>query len=542
MTGWQRYLSILCVSLFCFSYASLSWSAPRPSLGIVPFQVNYPSKTLDWAGYFLQEELTHQLILSRKFALRSAEAMQLWSQKLNLTTDQIAPPEMLQIGVQKLIRVELQKVIGHVSLEGALLSFDQNQQLQKTAFHRILPWKSPDEVIFALVDEISKILPSASEISPFPQHYQWESLEAFYLWKLQSNKTSGTAEWQDYKEELETLLSHYPDIARLIHRERAALLLLEGTQPIVNETLLKQAESAIRETLLLDPKNDQNHTLLAQIYYYQNNKHAAKSESVIAHAHNPQNAMAKILYGFTIGQTIREGEKYILEGFKNNPFLKKFPTFADRNLTSYKTLHPILASWTPPKVPTGTSQYEQAITKGRNYFKQKQWEDAQKSFEFALSKEPTKLEPVLYLVRISIIQKKYDQALKTLSDLKSQFPENFQVFLYTGLIHERLKSFEQAERHYRKSLFLKSNHSQALLRLGTVLIKARRYDEAQNYLETLVRKHPNFSTGWWNLGLLYWQQKNWQKAHETLKEALRLDPNNPKIQRLITKIEKKLKP
>ncbi|MBF0279067.1 MAG: tetratricopeptide repeat protein [SAR324 cluster bacterium] len=508
----------------------------------MPFKIIYPAKRLDWAGIFLQEELTHQLVLSRKFSLRSAEAMQLWSQKQNLTEKNLDLKQMNRLGVQNLILVEMQKVIEHASFDGVILSVDHRQVINRTRFRRISSWKSPDKVILDLVNELAKSTPVLSDFIPFPQHYQWESLEAFYQWKLLPDKAKGSEEWLEYKEDLEILLSHYPDIARLIYPELAAMLLLEGTQPNINNALLNKAETAIREALRLDPKNDLNHVLLAQIFYYKNEKHSAKSESVIAYAHNPQNAMARILYGLTIGQTIQDGEKYILEGLNSNPFLVGFPSFAGRNLTSYKTFYPILSSWTDTKnTVLKPNEYEESMSEGQKQFEQKDWEKAKNSFERAAAKDTAKIDPVLYLVRISINQKKFDEALKSLSDLKSQFPESSQAFLYTGIVHEHLKSYEQAEINYRQALFIKSDHPQTLLRLGTVLIKSQRYDQAENYLQTLVRKYPKFSTGWWNLGLLYWSQKNWQKAKETLKEALRLDPNNPKIQDLFKKVEENIK-
>lgn len=545
MSGWQRYLSAFCVAFFCAGYCSLIQGDQRPVLGIVPFQFAYPTKTFDWAGYFLQEALTHQMVLSRKFAPRSATTMQLWSQKLEIAAfEKVTANTLIKIGLQQLILGELQKVLEYASLRGTFFFLDQNQQFQQVSFQSTFAWGSVDEVIAALFQSLSKIAPSFSDFTPFPQGYQWESLEAFYYWKLQPKRALGSPEWQQYKEELEALLSHYPDIARLIYPELAALLLLEGTQPVINDRLLKQAQDTIQEALRLDPKNDHHYALLSQIYYFQEDKQSAKSEAVIANAHNPQNAIAQILYGLTISRTPQEQEKHILGGLQKNPFLQEFPLFADRNLAVYETMLPLLNSWdaSSPKNPKiSTNAYNTAMMAGQEYFSQKQWELAQKRFEQATVLQPQQLDPQLYLIRIALAQKQYKAALAPLSQLQEQFPENDRVLLYLGLTHERLKSFNEAEDLYRQVLFLKADHPQALLRLGTVLIKTKQYPEAQNYLDTLVRKYPDYSVGWWNLGLLYAQKKQWKKAETAVKEALRLDPNNSKIQKMLTTIQEKIK-
>ena len=542
MSGWQRTLSTCWVVFFLLSWVAQGQGSPRPVLGILPFEVNYPAKNLDWVGYFLQEALTHQVAISRKFAPRSAQAMQLWAKKLPLTPFvKIHPETMAEMAVQQLVRAELQKVIGHASLKGTLFHLRENQPLEAIPFQNTFAWGSPDEVIATLLQTLSQADPAFAQVKPAPQNYQWDSLEAFYRWKLQPRHAVGTVEWQEYKEELAALLSHYPDIARLIYPEMAASFLLEGVQSSQPE-LLKKAHNALEEAVQLDPKNHQNYALLAQVYYFQNDKNAAKSEAVIANSHNPQDAMAQILYGLTIGQSPEEQQKHILGGFKKNPFLKEFPLFAHRNLPAYETLAPLLSSWTVSPAPTPQkSTYELALEAGKAYFAQKQWKPAQEQFEKAVALQPAQLEPQLYLVRIALAEKKYQGALNTLLALQKQFPEDEQILLHLGLAHERLQSLGEAEEFYRQALFFQSDHPQALLRLGTVLIKKKQYSEAQNYLETLIRHYPDYSVGWWNLGLLHAKQMQWQKAETAIRESLRLDPNNSKIQKVLEEIQAKTK-
>ncbi|MBF0286594.1 MAG: tetratricopeptide repeat protein [SAR324 cluster bacterium] len=549
MTVLRRYISAFCVGFFCLGCFFQSHGISRPVLGILPFQFDYPIKQFDWAGVFLQEELTHQLILSQKISMRSAEVMQLWHKQLDLATVSSIDTLLLsRMSLHQLLRANLQKVLQHASIEGNIFYTDNNLTIQHTHFKGKLSWNTPDLAIFDLITILSRSVPHLKNIAPYPQNYTWESLSAFYSWKLQPHKQFGTKEWQQYKEELEALLSHYPEIARLIYPELAALLLFEWTQKQTNKSLLQQAELSTKEALRLDPQNDKNHALLAHIYYLQEDTVSSKTESVIAHAHNSQNSIAKILYGLTIGENTDERKKHVLKGLEDNPFLKNYPTFANRNFFSYAALLPILPKWSDQPVVTNTvpeapidTPYQSSLKAGQKYFQQQQWKHAQENFKIAHSQNPEELQPKLYLARILLAQKKYDHALKSLTPLAKQFPKNEQVLLYMGLTHEHQKSYQQATQYYRKALVLNQVHPLALLRLGTVLIKLKQYKEAQNYLETLTRKFPKYAIAWWNLGLLHWQQNDSENAHIMIKEALRLEPNNPKFRKFLERLEKNTK-
>jgi len=533
-----------CISTFFLFFLILgiytnSWSKIRPIVGISPSYVIYPSN-LSWVGYFLQEELTHQLNLVRSISLKPSQTMQLWNAKLDFSNEDEVDSSLLNLmKIQLFLKIKLQKVVGHASITGTLYHLGENQDLQSTDFQDFVSWKSPDIFVQFIINKLKTLSPLFSKVTFYPQHYKWESLEAFYKWKLQPTKLFGTPEWSQYKSELESLLSHYPDVARLIYPELASLLLLEGTQPKINALLLKQAEDAIKEALHLDPNNDQYHSLLAFIYFFQNDKILAKSETVIANAHNPQNTLARVLYGLTIGQSFREGEKYILLGFENNPFLKEYPLFANRNLPIYEALLPLLSNWTSSQPIPTNKKYDNKFAEGVALFRKKQLDEAEIKFEFATALDSSQIAPLLYLARISMAKKKFKETISFLNSLKEQFPENAQLFYYLGVSYEYLKSYHQAENQFRQAIFLKTNYPQALLRLGIILTKLKRLDEAQNFLETLTTKYPKFSSGWFNLGVLFSIKRDWENANRVLSEALRLSPKNIRIQKLIDKIKVK---
>lgn len=517
----------------------MGWGSTQSKLGILPFHVKYPHK-LNWFGYFLQEELTYQLALNRKIHTQHPDVMQLWYHYLGINRNGVVPEEqMFQMNLPQLLHGEIQKVIRHGSINGYFFFRDESQ-LQRATFQLKFPWTTPDKVIKTIFQELSKLHPQFKEFSYFPQGYTWESLEAFYQWKLQDKKLVTSTEWNQYRSELEILINYYPDITRLTHTALAALLLLEGTQPTLNAKTLQQAESIIKIALESDPNSAHVHSLLAFIHYAQNDKFSAKSESVIASAHNPSNSIAQIVYGLTIGQTLEEGKQYVDSGLSNNPFLKSFPDEINQNFPFYQAVAPLFQDWT--SIPPSQETYKNTLAEGKEFFRQKFWDKARERFETAQNMDPNKLEPQLYQARILLAEGKYEETLSTLQLLNENFPENEQVFLYIGLTYERQQAFSEAEQNYRQALFFNPNHPLALLRLGTVLIKMKHFEESQSFLELLTQKYPNYALGWWNLGILYSYQKSWKNAESALKEALRLDPDNLKIQKFYSKIKENLKP
>lgn len=495
-------------------------------------------------GHFLQEELTRQLVLNRKFATQSADLMQIWHHELQMeNTGVLSAQHMPQIGLSYLLSGKLHKVVRHASFTGEIHWFDAQKQFRRKTFRSTFQWKTPDSVVQALLDKLSEIHPDFSSIPISAQGYTWEALELFYLWKQQGRVALNSAEWQQQKSELETLQAYYPEIAPLVYPELAAMLLVEGSQAPVNSDLLKKAKTFVEEALRLEPNSDRNHALMAQILYAQNDKLSAKSQSVIASGHNPQNPIAQIIYGLTIGLSQVEGERFIKKGLSNNPFLADYSTTLDRNFFSHQAIRPLLQSSAPePELPEAQGSYATTLEEGKVLFRQKAWPEAQAAFDKALSLDPTQLEPELYLARILLAQNQYEAAIDALQILQSLFPESAQVFLYLGLAHERLQAFPEAEQHYRKALFFNPTHPLALLRLSTVLIKGKNFQEAFVFLETLTRRYPDYSAGWWNLSILQSYLKDWQKAEIAVKQALRLEPNNSKFQDFYKKIQQKTKP
>ncbi len=526
----------LCLTWILGQGPSLAQGNTSTVVGVLPFHVNYPND-MNWLGVFLQEELTHQLVLSR-IATLPAPTFQLWQEHLPLDSNTLIDARLLnQLHVRYLIRVEVQKVLSHASIHGFVFFNDTELGFQALPFQSADSWKTPDDAMGVVLKSLAKRHNHLARLQLQRQNYTWEGVEALYRWKLQPKQIPGTPEWQNYKEELEALRANYPEMGQLIYTALASLLIQEGVYPAPKASVLKQAEEVIQEALTRYPQYDHAHALLAQIYYYQDNKNAAKAEAVVANGYNPWNTIAKMIYGFTIGRTLKEGEPHILRGLDDNPFLQDPSYFAQRNLPAYEALAITMQELRPAL--TSVSQYETLMREGHEFYKQTEWDQAQQRFEQASQLDPKQLDPHIQLARIELAKKRYLGAIERLTDLESKFPDSEPVYYHLGLANERLKDFDQAEQYYRKVLFLSAQHPQSLLRLGTVLMKLKRYDEASSFLESLTRYYPKSATAWWTRGMLHWVQKDWSQARTMWEEALRFDPNNPKIQKALQQLDQR---
>ncbi|MBF0350785.1 MAG: tetratricopeptide repeat protein [SAR324 cluster bacterium] len=336
-------------------------------------------------------------------------------------------------------------------------------------------------------------------------------------------------EWLSSENQLKSFQVTYPFLTRLVQYDLAKHYIIES-QFSDNSSSIVQALQAIQEAVKSDPKNDQYRLLLSLIYWYQDQKHLAKAESVIANASNPLNGIAWILYGMTIGKHLLDGEQFIRKGLIYYPFLKDETT----PFSVYYRLYTTLKPWFFEKTVNDSSIKKNPYELGVEAFNNQQWEQAQNYFEESLKTENS-LDVQLYLAKIKIERNLYHEALSQLTDLQKSNPQHDLIIYYLGYIQEQLGYFKEAETLYRQALEIARDNPQILFRLGTVLIKVGKLDDAQNIMEGVSKKYPDYPKIWWNLGILYMQKKAFSKAQVALEESLRRDPDNKKIQNLLNK-------
>ena len=100
-----------------FSFGVLFFTSPIlaiPTVGVLSVKMKYPSKGYEWFELFLQEELSLQLQLSKKFSVISPKVLSKWSRRISRTemngsTNDLKNTEITILHPDLIFRLSIQK-------------------------------------------------------------------------------------------------------------------------------------------------------------------------------------------------------------------------------------------------------------------------------------------------------------------------------------------------------------------------------------------------------------------------------------------------
>ena len=538
----RKFLTLFFTSLLYGGLISTPILQARPSVGILSVNVLYPSRGLNWLGFFLQEELSLQLELTDRFSVISADTMRRWNQRLRNSAlldsnySELKNSEISQLKPNRLINLSIQKVLNQLSVTWNVTSFGKNNSLQK--IQNIHSWITPDKLIASLLKDLKESDKIFSKLTHFPLGYTWEGIQRFYRWRLKHFPAVNSIEWEEHKDELETLLLSYPSLAASIQYYKAVLFIIESSvlRP-AHVPSLNSAETNILAAMKEHPGKGEHHTLLSLLHYLRREPLFAKQQANIANKINPGNGLALILYGLTIGKTPQAGTSYIKRGLRMYPFV------AEPSPDGWQPYHVLvkdLEAWLISSASEKAPNYEKLMRTGREDYYARRWTEARQAFEDASLLEPDLPEAFLFLAQLQLAQRDTESALSLLAKLRKKFPNHSDINLYFGYAHEKLKHYVKAETLYREVLHLKPEHHKALLRLGAVLIKLGKREEARSFLESLTKKYPMYTVAWWNLGIVYYQLGEIDLAESAWEESLRLEPENNQVRVRLEQLREEL--
>lgn len=532
---------VLLLGLFnALPCAAQSEIPKRPSLGVAPFEAVYRADHLAWMETFLQEALTWQTRGSSQLGVASAESMRLWLRQWGTPATTLSSDQLNQASLQWLVSGRFQKVLNHMLVELSL-----TQATDKVPFRQVrqeveADLSDPDELLRSLYAVLQNSV-EALKNKPFrPLSVSWEAWEELYRWKIRAKPRYGTPDWTAYRQELEGLLARFPNASEWILLHRLQLDLYAATRlGVPDDRWLSKVDEDLQSMLALQPQQDQLHALQALVHYYKDEKLFAKSEAVVANASNPRNAVALVVYGFTVGQAPADGEQFIQSALQFNPFLQNPPWFDPKHIWPYELLSPLNQMDKPLQVvktiqpSEGEKSYEELMKLGAMAFEQERYTEAKVFFDQAEEQKPEEFGPLLYRVRIHIALKDLEGAYAALTEKESQFGAIDDYHMYLGLVLEGQQKYSRAEASYRKALYYNQNNALVMMRLGTLLIKTRHYQSASAFLHNAVKRQPDLHIAWWNLGLLYLKLNQPQNAVQALEQAVRLQPNNARYHRFL---------
>lgn len=503
----------------------------------------YPSTGYEWLEGFLQEELSQQILDSKRFALLPGNSAVYWQKELELSSEsKINLSHLQQTHVDILLQASLQKVLSNIAITWKISTL-KNEQFKTIKFRRIYSWTTPDQLIADIMKDWSGFFPDFSNLVAQPHAYTWQGLQEFYEWKAQKPPQIKTPEWKAYKKRLNDLAPRFSELRPSIYYQSTLLILAEAMSaaPVIDTALLQDAEIELHKAIALRRNEPQYRALMSLIFYLKAEALPAKKESIAAHSANAMSPEANLMYGITVGKTLQEGRSYILRAFEYNPSLKEK---TGRSFSPYRfilsRILPALSVARNTSSKPASSSYKKMIEEGKAAFQAQQWNKAKTIFEQAATLDPEDVEAALYLSRIEIGLKNLQDAETMLGLLQQRYPKNTEVLLYLGFTLESLRKLDNAEKRYREILEIEPDSPKAMLRLGTVLIKNKNYEEAQSFLESLTSKYPKYTIAWWNLGILYQHVKQMKKALQAWQTAVQLDPESAKMNNALKQLRKRI--
>ena len=159
---------------------------------------------------------------------------------------------------------------------------------------------------------------------------------------------------------------------------------------------------------------------------------------------------------------------------------------------------------------------------------EKQFNDAEKSYQQALEHDPKSAEALSGLMNTYLVQKQTDKAVAAANTQIAKVPDSsaFYDLLGTVLLDGK-KDLNGAEAALKKAAELDKNNGDALAKLGRVQVEKGSVDEAIATYQKSVQDNPNESIFYILMGELYESKQDWEKAKQSYQKALDLKPDNP---------------
>ncbi|MDK1286099.1 tetratricopeptide repeat protein [Pseudoalteromonas umbrosa] len=164
------------------------------------------------------------------------------------------------------------------------------------------------------------------------------------------------------------------------------------------------------------------------------------------------------------------------------------------------------------------------MIKAQVYFSLKQYEKAQKLYQFILKTKPQLVRAHEDLGQLSLIQENFELARSHFAKAISLGSDNAMVHGQLGYLNLHQHGAFSALYAYQKAYSLEPNNAQWQQGLVTSLVKAKMYPSALAMLEELITKDPKTQSYWLTKAAIQLDQKHNEQALKTLEYATLLGP------------------
>jgi hypothetical protein len=131
-----------------------------------------------------------------------------------------------------------------------------------------------------------------------------------------------------------------------------------------------------------------------------------------------------------------------------------------------------------PRAPFDQGLFLTHLNKGKAYYDERSYEDAERELEEAYLLRPRDQKVLNLLGLVYFKQEKYEKAEEIYRKLVTESPEAHTLFYNLGLIHFKLGRLEEAETTFLKALELNRENHKINFYLGSIYERLRRYQDA----------------------------------------------------------------
>jgi hypothetical protein len=131
-----------------------------------------------------------------------------------------------------------------------------------------------------------------------------------------------------------------------------------------------------------------------------------------------------------------------------------------------------------PRAPFDQGLFLTHLNKGKAYYEERSYEDAERELEEAYLLRPRDQKVLNLLGLVYFKQEKYDKAEEIYRKLVTESPEAHTLFYNLGLIHYKLGRLEEAETTFLKALELARDNPKINFYLGSIYERLRRFQDA----------------------------------------------------------------
>lgn len=254
---------------------------------------------------------------------------------------------------------------------------------------------------------------------------------------------------------------------------------------------LPQARAAMADAVKSNPQFGEAHTALAQIHLEEGSVDLAIEQAQLALQLNPRNVQAAIV----------SGTAYLRKG----------------NLATSRAMFESVAQ-AFPKEPIGPYNLGLVAHAEKNETK------ALAYFEEALTKRPTAIDPIVYIVAIKNAQGKTQEARERVIRQVELAPKSPLLHNLLGQLLVTTKESVQAEQAFKTAIELDGASLAPYLNLAQLYYQTGKVEQAIAEYELALSKSPNASAALMMLGIIHESRNEHEKAQQRYEQILKQDP------------------